>query len=85
MYMQELDNKGYICPQCKAQYTPLDVGKLMDFMRNAMVCEICSAEVIDNEDAENVIGSKDRMQRFNHDIRFIRDGLQKSESMVLPA
>jgi transcription initiation factor TFIIE subunit alpha len=49
-----------------------------------MFCEICHAEVVDNEDAESVQGSKDRMQRFNHQMRFVREGLQKSEAMVLP-
>lgn len=83
--MQELDNKGYICPQCKTSYTPLDVDKLMDMTLNALICEICRAEVVDNEDAECVLGSKDRMQRFNHQMRFIRAGLQKSEDMTLPA
>ncbi|KAK7048234.1 HTH TFE/IIEalpha-type domain-containing protein [Favolaschia claudopus] len=81
----ELDNKGYICPQCKTSYSPLDVDKLMDMTLNALICEICRAEVVDNEDAECVTGSKDRMQRFNHQMRFIRAGLQKSEDMVLPA
>jgi len=57
----------------------------MDPMRGAFYCEICHAEVVDNENAESVQGSKDRMQRFNHQMRFIREGLQKSESMVLPA
>ncbi|KAJ7193502.1 TFIIE alpha subunit-domain-containing protein [Mycena pura] len=81
----ELDNKGYICPQCKTSYTPLDVDKLMDMTLNALICEICRAEVVDNEDAECVLGSKDRMQRFNHQMRFIRAGLQRSEDMTLPA
>ncbi|PFH49896.1 hypothetical protein AMATHDRAFT_62164 [Amanita thiersii Skay4041] len=81
----ELDNKGYICPQCKQSYSPLEVDRLMDFSRGIMVCEICHAELVDNENAESVLGSKDRMQRFNHQMRFIREGLQKSESMVLPA
>jgi hypothetical protein len=57
----------------------------MDFARGELICEICHAEVVDNENAESVQGSKDRMQRFNHQIRFIREGLQKSEAMVLPA
>ena len=85
LVLQELDNKGYICPQCKQSYTPLDVDRLMDPMRGAFYCEICHAEVVDNENAESVQGSKDRMQRFNHQMRFIREGLQKSEAMVLPA
>ncbi|KAF8637861.1 hypothetical protein AX17_002487 [Amanita inopinata Kibby_2008] len=81
----ELDNKGYICPQCKQSYSTLDADRLMDFTRGMMVCEICHAEVVDNENAESVQGSKDRMQRFNFQMRFIREGLQKSESMLLPA
>ncbi|KAF5368934.1 hypothetical protein D9758_002913 [Tetrapyrgos nigripes] len=80
----ELDNKGYICTQCKTSYSPLDVDKLMDFSLGTLVCEICRGEVIDNENAESVQGSKDRMSRFNHQMRFIRAGLQKSEAMVFP-
>ena len=82
--MQEIDNKGYICPQCKASYTPLDVDKIMDFARGIFVCEICAAELVENEDAESVQGSKDRMMRFNHQMRFNREGLQKSDAMKLP-
>jgi transcription initiation factor TFIIE subunit alpha len=82
--LQELDNKGYICPQCKTSYTPLDVDKLMDFARGCFVCEICQSEVVDNENPETVQGGKDRMSRFNHQMRFVRAGLQKSEAMVLP-
>ncbi|KAF6764118.1 transcription initiation factor TFIIE alpha subunit [Ephemerocybe angulata] len=80
----EIDNKGYICPQCKQKYTPLEVDKVMDFARGAFICEICQAELVENEDAESVQGSKDRMMRFNHQMRFIREGLQRSESMKLP-
>lgn len=80
----ELDNKGYICPQCKQSYSPLEVDKLMDFTQGILVCEICHGEVVDNENSESVLGSKDRMQRFNNQMRFIREGLQKSEAMILP-
>lgn len=81
----ELDNKGYICPQCKRSYTPLESDRLMDFTRGTFVCEDCKAEVIENENAESVRGSQDRMQRFNHQMRFIRESLRKTEEMVLPA
>ena len=57
----------------------------MDFTRGIFVCEICRGEVIDNENAESVKGSQDRMQRFNRAMRFIIEGLRKTESMVLPA
>lgn len=57
----------------------------MDFAKQMFVCEICHGEVIDNENAESVRGSQDRMQRFNRAMRFIIEGLRKTESMVLPA
>ena len=57
----------------------------MDFERGAFICDVCHAELIDNDDAESVRGSQDRMQRFNYQMRFIREGLRKSEEMVLPA
>ena len=82
---QELDNKGYVCLQCKASYSPLDVDRLMSFELGMFLCDICKGEVVDNENTESVLGSKDRMQRFNHQMRFVRAGLQKSEAMVLPA
>lgn len=66
-------------------YSALDVDKLMDFALGTLVCEVCRAEVVDNEDAESVLGSKDRMQRFNNQMRFIAKGLKESEGMVLPA
>ncbi|KAI6029560.1 hypothetical protein PISMIDRAFT_28712 [Pisolithus microcarpus 441] len=81
----ELDNKGYLCPRCGKSYTPLEVDKLMNFSLGVFVCEICGAEVVDNENAESVKGSQDRMQRFNQQMRFIIEGLRKTESMVIPA
>lgn len=80
---QELNNKGYICTQCQKTFTPLDVDRLYDFTRNAFLCDICGGELTDNENAENVRGGKDRMQRFNTQTTYIVDGLRKVESAVL--
>ena len=33
-------NKGYICSQFKTSYSLLEVDKLIDFLRNALICEI---------------------------------------------
>lgn len=65
-------------------YTPLEVDKVMNFAAGTFNCEDCGAELEENEDAESVQGSKDRMMRFNHQMRFIREGLQRSEAMTLP-
>ncbi|KAL6300958.1 TFIIE alpha subunit-domain-containing protein [Sparassis latifolia] len=81
----ELDNKGYICPQCQKTFSPLEVDKLMDFTSNTFVCDICHAEVVENKNSESVLGSQDRMQRFNRQMRFIVEGLRRTEDMILPA
>jgi len=87
----DLENKGYICPNCKATFTTLEADRLMDFSRGGFYCDICSTspggphEVIMNEDAESVRGSRDRMERFMKQTSFIQEGLKKSETMVLPA
>ncbi|KAH9923017.1 TFIIE alpha subunit-domain-containing protein [Amylocystis lapponica] len=81
----ELDNKGYICPQCSKSFSPLEADKLIDFAAGTFNCDVCHAELVDNENAESVRGSQDRMQRFNRQMRFIREGLRRTEDMVLPA
>ncbi|KAI0271489.1 TFIIE alpha subunit-domain-containing protein [Gloeopeniophorella convolvens] len=80
----QLDNKGYICPRCSRSYTPLDADRIADYEKGVFICEDCGTELVDNENAENVRGSQDRMQRFNFQMRFIREGLRKSEEMVMP-
>lgn len=82
---QQLDNKGYICPQCHKSFSPLEADKLIDFAAGTFNCDVCHAELVDNENAEDVKGSQDRMQRFNRQMRFIREGLRRTEDMVLPA
>lgn len=53
-------------------------------MTGTFKCDVCHAELIDNENAESVRGSQDKMQRFNRQMRFITEGLKKTEGMVLP-
>ncbi|KAI0726537.1 TFIIE alpha subunit-domain-containing protein [Fomitopsis betulina] len=81
----QLDNKGYICPQCHKAFSPLEADKLIDFAAGTFICDVCHAELVDNENAEDVKGSQDRMQRFNRQMRFIREGLRRTEDLVLPA
>ncbi|KAI1783309.1 TFIIE alpha subunit-domain-containing protein [Ganoderma leucocontextum] len=81
----ELDSKGYVCPQCHKAFQALDVDRLFNPALGTFNCDVCGAELVDNENAENVVGSQDRMQRFNRQMRFILEGLRKTEDMVLPA
>ncbi|THH00110.1 hypothetical protein EW026_g2364 [Hermanssonia centrifuga] len=81
----QLANKGWICPQCHKSFSPLEADKLMDFAAGTFNCDICRAELVDNDNAENVRGSEDRMQRFYRQMKFVLEGLRKTEDMVLPA
>ncbi|KAG8757437.1 hypothetical protein FRC14_002080 [Serendipita sp. 396] len=81
----ELDNKGYICPRCTKSFTALEVDQVFDPMRNVLACDVCNTELEDNEHSEKVQGSKDRMQRFNAQMKYIRDALRDIEGVVVPA
>jgi transcription initiation factor TFIIE subunit alpha len=61
------------------------VDQVFDFERNILACDICNTELVDNENSEKVKGSKDRMQRFNAQMKWIRDGLRNIEGVVMPA
>ncbi|BGP39935.1 hypothetical protein JCM10450v2_003914 [Rhodotorula kratochvilovae] len=80
----ELDAQGYVCPLCKASYTPLDAASLYDPMSNMFRCSVCQTEVINNENEEEVKGSKDRMQRLNRQTKVIVDLLKKMDQVELP-
>lgn len=81
----ELDSKGYVCPQCGKSFATLEADHLIDFNLGGFYCDVCRAELIDNESADAARGNQDRMQRFNFQMRFIREGLRKTEEMILPA
>ncbi|BGP15997.1 hypothetical protein JCM10213_005453 [Rhodosporidiobolus nylandii] len=78
----ELDAQGYVCPLCKASYTPLDAASLFDPMRNLLACSVCATEVVNNENEEDVKGNKDRMQRLNRQTKGLVEllkGLERGE------
>ncbi|GAA5978169.1 hypothetical protein JCM11641_001123 [Rhodosporidiobolus odoratus] len=80
----ELDAQGYVCPLCKASYTPLDASSLFDPSRNLLACSICQTEVINNENEEDIKGNKDRMQRLNRQTKGIVDLLKGLEGGDVP-
>ncbi|KAH9996536.1 hypothetical protein BJV77DRAFT_987552 [Russula vinacea] len=62
----------------------LDNKGYIYYERGVFICEDCGTELVDNENAENVRGSQDRMQRFNYQMRFIREGLRKARRWSCP-
>lgn len=84
MAQQELDSQGYICPKCRKGFTPLDASTIYDPMRNILACDVCDSVLIDNENEEEVRGSKDRMKRLVEQTQGIKDLLKKMDAVVLP-
>ena len=81
----EANAKGYVCPQCRKTFQALEVDRVFDMYTGTFNCDVCRAELVDNEHAESYVGSQDRMQRFHRQMRFIVDGLKKTDEMILPA
>ncbi|CDZ97858.1 Transcription initiation factor IIE, alpha subunit [Phaffia rhodozyma] len=79
----EQENKGYICPNCRKTYLPVDVP--LNFSPEGhFLCDVCGFELVDNEDADSVKGQEDAMARFNSQTAYIQEGLRKTAEMVFP-
>ncbi|KAH7099650.1 hypothetical protein BKA62DRAFT_281947 [Auriculariales sp. MPI-PUGE-AT-0066] len=82
----ELENKGYLCPQCKRVYKTIEADQLFDMYTMQMRCADCKHDVIENDTSAGVQGSSDRMERFNKQMAPITDGLKNVQAIgTLPA
>ena len=80
--LQELALQGFVCPQCRKTFETLDIAHLM--RPGGLFCDQCDGELVDNMHLRNDTGKDDRMQRFNAQTQWIRDGLRKTEDMTMP-
>ena len=60
----------------------LEVDRHINLAIGSFNCDICGAELMDNESAESVIGSQDRMQRINCKMRLAIEGMRKTEVIL---
>lgn len=81
---QELESQGYVCPQCKKAFSTLDANSLLDLYRESFFCDVCDSELQDNENEEDVKGSKDRTKRLVEQTTAIRDLLKRMDDVILP-
>lgn len=81
---EELESQGYVCPQCRKAFTTLDAGTLVDPYRGGFFCDVCDHELQDNENEEEVRGSKDRTKRLMEQTTTIRDLLKRMDDVILP-
>lgn len=84
--MADLHTRGFVCPRCTKRFATLDVMHLLDPSGTTLICDTpgCGAELKDNEDAEDVRRSKDRMMRFNEQCGGVLDALKHVDDVVLP-
>lgn len=80
---QEQENKGYICPNCKKTYLPLDIPTQLSESGD-FLCDVCTTELVDNEESMGVQGEKDKMASFNGQTKWIQEGLRKTGEIVFP-
>jgi transcription initiation factor TFIIE subunit alpha len=80
---QEQENKGYICPNCKKTYLPLDIPTQLSESGD-FLCDVCTTELVDNEESMGVQGEKDKMASFNGQTKWIQEGLRKTGETVFP-
>jgi transcription initiation factor TFIIE subunit alpha len=83
-FPQETQSRGWICPECHREYDTIQADRLLDMVRQCFVCEVCDTELEDNTNSAKVQGSKDRMRRFNAQMKWIRDAIRATEGIVLP-
>ncbi|KAI9140799.1 hypothetical protein BKA69DRAFT_1175601 [Paraphysoderma sedebokerense] len=80
----ELENKGYICPNCQKTYTPLEAQSLIDPTTFLFNCEICGTNLENNENEEGVRLSQEALSRFIEQTNPITEILKQTDQIKLP-
>ncbi|KAI8086870.1 uncharacterized protein B0P05DRAFT_465995 [Gilbertella persicaria] len=81
----ESENKGYVCPNCEKQFTPLDVLSLVDMTDQLFHCDQCENVLVENDNAENVKGSQQTLTRLREQSQPIISLLKQTDSIVIPS
>ncbi|KAG2208966.1 hypothetical protein INT47_011106 [Mucor saturninus] len=80
----ESENKGYVCPNCEKQFSPLDVLSMVDMSDQLFHCDMCENILEENDNAENVKGSQQILTRLREQSQPIITLLKQTDSIVIP-
>lgn len=80
----ESENKGYVCPNCDKQFSPLDVLSMVDMSDQLFHCDMCENILEENDNAENVKGSQQILTRLREQSQPIITLLKQTDSIVIP-
>lgn len=84
---QQLEQRGYKCPRCQRVYETIQADMLLDMSTGIMRCVDCKTEEVeDHNESDGVMGSHDRMERFNSQMAPVTEALKNVQAMgPLPA
>ncbi|KAI9335798.1 hypothetical protein BD770DRAFT_432114 [Pilaira anomala] len=80
----ESENKGYVCPNCEKQFSPLDVLSMVDRSDQMFHCDMCEHILEENDNAENVKGSQQVLTKLREQSQPIITLLKQTDSLVIP-
>ncbi|XP_076445643.1 general transcription factor IIE subunit 1-like isoform X2 [Babylonia areolata] len=76
---------SFKCPDCSKTFTDFEVGQLLDFATQRLLCTFCQAEVAEDESSLPAKDARTSLARFNEQIQPIYDLLQECEEIKLAA
>lgn len=71
------------CPGCRKTFTDFEVGQLLDFATQQLLCTFCQEEVVEDESSLPKSDARTSLARFNEQIQPIYDLLQECEEIKL--
>ncbi|OLY78470.1 Transcription initiation factor IIE subunit alpha [Smittium mucronatum] len=80
----ERSRQGFICPDCKTEYSTLQALSLLDFSTGLFKCEVCSGILEDNTTSESAIKSQETLSNLMDQCNPILNVLKQTDNLVLP-
>lgn len=80
---QDADAKGYVCPRCNKQFSPLDIVTLIPSPQG-FECDRCNTLLVDDDDSAEVKSSQERLGRLMDQLKPVIDLLKKIDEVVVP-
>ncbi|BFZ62517.1 hypothetical protein YB2330_003616 [Saitoella coloradoensis] len=80
----DFDTNGYICPQCKKRFGPLEVVSLWGPDMSNFICDNCGAVLTEDTESAESKASHERMNRLMAQLKRIRDALRLVDEINVP-
>lgn len=74
---------SFKCPACEKSFTDFEVGQLLDFHTQQLLCTFCQVEVVEDESSLPQKDARTSLARFNEQIQPIYVLLQECEEIKL--